>query len=229
MRSFMSALALAMLATAAVAQTNKPQVAPPTAAPSGDAVVGHYRFKSGLIMSVEKSGDALTVKYQGQPPQPLTASPDGKFSYAQGQAYLTFDLDPKGVAKTLHVYYDDNTLPAARIDAAVAKKAADDLELKVKNQTHDPACITTLKRLIEEVRAGKPDYSKMTLQTARATRMQLPILQQRFQEMGPVKDVQFKSVGPQGAEQFDVTFENGPSQWMIQCLSNGYVGNVGFR
>jgi hypothetical protein len=178
---------------------------------------------------VEKSGDALTVKQMGQQPQTMSASPDGKFSYAQGQAYLTFDLDPKGVAKTLHVHFDNNTLPATRITDAIAMKAADDLEAKVKNQTHDPACAATLKRVIEEVRAGKPDYSKMTLATAQATRQQLPMLQPRIQEMGAVKEVKFTAVGPIGAEQFDVVFEGGPSQWRIQCLSNGYVGAIGFR
>lgn len=74
------------------------------------------------------------------------------------------DLGPEGVAVTLHVHFDNNTLPAVRIDAAVAKRAADDFEAKIKNQTHDPA---------------------------QAMRQQLLMLEQRLRKMGAVKEAKF--------------------------------------
>jgi hypothetical protein len=204
-------------------------------APAAEEVLGHYRFESGLIMSVEKSRNVLTVRQLGQQPQTLSASPEGEFSYANGKFYLTFDLGPQGstkqdVAQTLHVHFDNNNLPAARIDAAVAKKAADDFETRIKNQTHDPACEQTLRRVIDEIRTGKPDYSKLMPAVAQAIRQQLPMLEPRLQKVGAVKDVKFKGVGrPTGREKFDVTFEGSRSEWRIQCLANGWIGNLDIR
>jgi hypothetical protein len=212
---------------ATAAEAAKPVAA--TGTPNLEALAGDYRFKSGLDMNVAKNGNTLLVKSTGQPPQILTASSEGKFNYAQIPAYITFDLDPKGVAKTLHFHYDDKSLPANRIDAALAKKASDALELKITNQTHDPACERTLRRLIEEGRAGTPDYSKMTLTLAQATKMQLPMIQSKFQQLGAVKEVKFTSVAPTGAEMFDVTFDSGTMQSMIFCLPNGFISGVGFR
>jgi hypothetical protein len=201
----------------------------PAATPPANAVVGDYRFQSGLIMTIEYAGAGVTVKSTGQPVQSLTASTDGHFSYAAIPAYITFDLDAKGVSKTLNFHYDERSLEAKRIDAATAKRASDALELKIKNQTHDPACEATLKRLVEEARGGKPDYSKMTLTLAQTTRMQLPMLQQRIVALGTIKEVKFTGVAPIGAETFDVAFENGATQWRIFCLPNGFISAVGFR
>jgi hypothetical protein len=227
MRRFLLAVCIGMTAAAAFAQTGPVKEA--AKVPSGDAILGHYQFKSGVVMSIERSGEVLTVESTGQQAQALTALANGQYSYASGQASLSFDLDSSGKGKTLHLHFDERTLPATRINDAAAKKVSDALELKIKNQTHDPACATTLKRLVEEIRIGKPDYSKMTLLLGQATRTQLPMMQSKFQELGALKDVNFISVGPMGAEQFDVAFEKGATQWRIFCLPNGYVGSAAFR
>src|SRR5687768_6294054 len=101
MRNSLLAAFAALATSIAVAQTAKP--------PSIDAVVGHYRFQSGLVMSVERTGDAVTVSSTGNPPQSLSITPDGKFAYASIPGYLTFDLDAAGKAKTLHFHYDEQS------------------------------------------------------------------------------------------------------------------------
>ncbi|HTE43208.1 MAG TPA: hypothetical protein VK629_20465 [Steroidobacteraceae bacterium] len=221
MQRLMLAALATLISTAAMAQAGK--------TPSLDAVVGHYRFQSGLIMKVEKNGEGLSVTSTGSTPQGVLPSPDGKFNYTQIAAYLTFDLDAAGKATTLNFHTDDKSLPAARLDEATAKKAADALAAKIKNQTADPTCATTLKRVVEELRAGKPDYSKMTPVFAQQTRTQLSAIQGAVQQLGALKDVKFTGVGPAGAEIFNVAFENGATEWRMFCLGNGYISSAGFR
>jgi hypothetical protein len=211
---------LFLIATVAAAQTKTPSV---------DAVVGHYRFQTGLIMTVEKNGTDLSVTSTGNPPQGVLAGPDGKFNYAQIPASLTFDLDATGKAKTLHFHFDDKDTPANRIDDATAKKAADALAAKIKNQTADPGCATTLKRFIEEIRTGKPDYTKLTPFFAQTVRTQSTHMQGMMQQLGAVKETKFTGVGPAGAEIFNVAFENGATEWRMFCLGNGYISGAGVR
>lgn len=194
-----------------------------------EAVVGYYRFKSGVDMKVYLDDGLLMVKSTGQPPQFLNGTADGRFNYPSIPGYLTFDLGADGKAKTLHFHYDDKSLAAQKIGEALAQKASDALALKIKNQTHDEKCTATLKRFVEEQRAGKPDYSKMTLTLGQAVRTQLPALQPRLQQWGALKEATFKGVNPAGAEAFDVAFENGTAQFLIFCIGDGYISGAGMR
>jgi hypothetical protein len=143
--------------------------------------------------------------------------------------YLTFDLDPTGAPTALHLHYEELSQSAARIDEATAGQDSDAWEVKIKNQTHSPECATSVKRLIDNVRAGEPDYSKMALGLVRATRQQLPFLQPKFNELGAVRDVTFVSVDQNGNEVLDVTFENGTNRWRVFCLGTDYLLSAGFR
>jgi len=197
--------------------------------PAVDAILGDYRFKSGAVITIARAGADVTSTSTGQMPQKIAPGADGRFNYASAPVSLAFGLDAKGKAKSVSLFYGDGSLEATRIDAATAKKIADGWEQKIKNQTHDPACMTTLKRMIEEARTGKPNYDKMMLVLQQATRQQLPMLQQRIQELGALKEAKFTSVMQNGAETFDVTFENGATQWMILCLPNGFISTAAFR
>jgi hypothetical protein len=196
--------------------------------PNPNALVGNYRFESGLLMKIEHSDGQFYAQTTGQPRQSLSAT-DGRLTYATIPAYLTFDMDNQGVARIIHFHFDDRSSTAKRIDAASAQKVADALALKIKDQRHDPACATTLRRLVEELRAGQPDYSKMTLSLARATRTQLPTIQANIRALGALQDVKFTSVDQSGNENFAVAFENGSTAWRLFCLPGGYVSSAAIR
>jgi hypothetical protein len=219
----MAGIAAMCLAVAAVAQTGVVKVASP------EAIVGYYRFASGQIVRIDNKDGKLSIASRSLATQSLTSSPDGRFSYLSSPFHLTFDLDPTGVPAVLHLHYEELSQTAARIDDATAKQDSDAWDLKIKNQTHSPECATAVKRLIDNVRAGEPDHSKMALGLVRATRQQLPLLQPKFNELGAVREVTFVSVDQSGNEILDVTFENGTNRWRVFCLENGYLLSAGFR
>ena len=223
MRRTLFVVVTTCIAIAATAQTA-------SNAPSIDDLVGHYRLDSGQVLTLENVNGKVVVKTRGLSQNVLTVTPEGHFNYPASSAYLTFGATTDGPTKSLQYHFEDRAYTAIRMDDAAFKADSDAWDLKIKNQTASPECAVSLKRLIDEIRAGEPDYSKLSPQLARTLRLQLQMLQSRFTTAGPTKDITFKSVNASGSEIFDVTFENGSTTtWMVQCLDNGHFGIAGVR
>ena len=77
--------------------------------------------------------------------------------------------------------------------------------------------------MIEDVRAGKPDYDSMSANLASATRQQLPQLQSSVVELGAIESLKFTGVGPGGADIYRVTFEKGSREYRIWVAPDGKV------
>ena len=78
----------------------------------------------------------------------------------------------------LHQNGRDQT--AKRLDDAEAKRIADAAAAaakRFKDQTAAPGSEAALRKMIEDLRVGKPDYDHMSAGLAAATRQQLPQLQ----------------------------------------------------
>lgn len=80
--------------------------------------------------------------------------------------------------------------------------------LKIRT-TALPGSEAAVRRNIEDLARGAPQYELMSKDLAQATRAQLPRLQADLSKLGPVKSVTFKYVGPAGLDVFDVTMANG--------------------
>jgi hypothetical protein len=64
----------------------------------------------------------------------------------------------------------------------------------LKDQTPAPGGEAALRRNIDEVRRGQPNYQLMSPPLAALTRQQLPQLQAILTQLGAVESVTFKSV-----------------------------------
>ena len=84
--------------------------------------------------------------------------------------------------------------------------------------------------MIEDVRAGKPDYDLMSAGLAAATRQQLPQLQSmRERSSAPCESMTFKGVGPAGADIYTVKFEKGSLEYRIWLAADGKVESANVR
>ena len=113
-----------------------------------------------------------------------------------------------------------------RIDAATAQQITNWTEEKVKSQSASPGTETALRRLIEGIITGSPNYDEMSALLAEATRQQLPNLQSGLVELGTVRSVTFLGVGAQGEDVYSVRHENGASHWRIALDSKGVISTA---
>ena len=84
---------------------------------------------------------------------------------------------------------------AKRLDDAEFKRIADAAAAaakRFKDQTAAPGSDAALRKMIEDLRLGKPDYDHMSTGLAAATRQQLPQLQSALTQLGAPAVVGFQ-------------------------------------
>ena len=72
-----------------------------------------------------------------------------------------------------------------------------------------------LRRNVDDLRRGQPDYANMSIGLANATRRQLPFLRRKMNELGPLESLTFKGIDPQGRDIYEAKFSNGSARWQI--------------
>ena len=95
-----------------------------------------------------------------------------------------------------------------------------------KNRTATPGSEAALRRLIQGLLTDKPNYSEMSPELAQAVRDQLPKLEAGMKQLGAVQSVEFRGVGSQGWDLYEVRQERGLSEWKIALGDNGIIAGA---
>jgi CubicO group peptidase (beta-lactamase class C family) len=95
--------------------------------------------------------------------------------------------------------------------------------------TAQPGVEAIVRRMLEGIARGEPDYDLMAQQMASVTREQLPALQSRLQELGPIRSITFLQAMPNGMDSFDVQLQNGAILFQILLDAEGRVTGAGLR
>jgi hypothetical protein len=89
-----------------------------------------------------------------------------------------------------------------------------------------------VRRMVEELVSGTPDYSRMSGPVAEVMRAQLPDLHKMFTELGAIQSVSFIKIDsgpdPRGADVYDVTLAKGAITYSIVLRPDGKVQTAGF-
>lgn len=107
---------------------------------------------------------------------------------------------------------------------------AADLQRRFDQRIPSPGTEASLRRYIESLETGTPNYNEMSPAMAAVVRRQLPAILQTIKKMGKFRSLTFKGVGYDGRDVYYVTFDNGLIEWRIAPLSaDGKVESRGFR
>lgn len=215
------------------------QVAPPKAhteisvdPKTYDKLIGSYQIVPGAVMTITREGDALFGQLSGQGKLQLFPEGERKFFVKVVDAQVTFDGDAQGKITQLVLHQNGRDQAFQRLDEAGVKRAADAAAAaakRYKDQTQMPGSDQVVRRVFEELRAGKPNYELMSPAFAEVTRNQLAALQSTIVQLGALQSLTFKGVAPQGADIFEVKFEHGLWECRISLDSDRKVVGMGFR
>jgi hypothetical protein len=87
--------------------------------------------------------------------------------------------------------------------------------------TEKPGVADIVKQAMAGLASGQLDYSTMSPGLADATRQQLPGIQKTMAELGELKSVTFREVGPGGMDVYDVKFANGGLIYRLAVSEDG--------
>jgi hypothetical protein len=230
----------ARIASSSATSAQETESPPPANNPSGqparqkivvaaatlDDYVGFYQFTDNAVYTVARDADHLLTRLTGQRDVPFHAQSPTEFFNDDVHAQITFVRGERGPATSVILHQGGASYPMQRIDAATAQQITSRIEEKVKSQSASPGTEAALRRLIEGIISGKPNYDEMSALLAEATRQQLPNLQSGLVELRAVQSVRFLGVGAQGEDVYSVRHENGASHWWIALDSKGTISTA---
>jgi hypothetical protein len=184
-------------------------------------------------MLVTLDGNQLMTRLGNQQQVPVFPESQTMFFAKVVDAQIEFAKpDAQGVPGQLILHQNGRDQPANRLSDAEFKQAtaaAEAAQKRFKDQTAAPGSEAAIRRMIEELRTGKPNYDLMGAGLANATRQQLPQLQSMVSGLGAVESVSFKGVGPAGADIYQVKFANGSLEYRVSLGSDGKVEGANVR
>jgi hypothetical protein len=89
-----------------------------------------------------------------------------------------------------------------------------------------PGSEDALRRYIDALGRGEPDYDRMTPEVAAETRGQLLLNQAILTRLGALRAMSFRGVSPLGSDIYTVHFANGSAEWRIGLVKQGRIGRV---
>jgi hypothetical protein len=95
--------------------------------------------------------------------------------------------------------------------------------------TAQPGSEAAIRRTVDELARSEPNYQMMSPNMQQVTRAQLPGLNKLITDMGVLKSVTFREVGPGGMDIYDVTFANGALIWSIALDEQGRTISAGIQ
>jgi CubicO group peptidase (beta-lactamase class C family) len=192
-----------------------------------DGYVGAYRLSPTTVQTITRNGNQLYAQLSGQDRLEIFPQSDHEFFVKEVDALLTFETGADGKATRVIQHQNGADYAESRLTDSEAKRIADNepvVAKKFKDQTQDPRTETALRRLLDQIRRGAPDYDQVSPEIAAVMRKQLPELQSTIKQRGAMQSLAFKGVGRRGSDIYDVKFENGAMEWRLILDTDGKIG-----
>ena len=204
-----------------------------------DRYVGIYRLNPNALLTMSRDGEKFYTQLTGQPKFEVFAESERRFFLKVVDAQLSFDVapgDPAGAATQVTLHQNGIDQVAKRLSESEVEHARDDMAARqadvakrFKDQTQSPGTEAAVRRAIQELQLGQPNYDPMSAQMAAITRQQLPQLKTAIAQFGALESVTFKGVGPGGADIYEVKFEHAATEWRVTLGPDGKTQGLNFR
>ncbi len=188
-----------------------------------DRYVGFYVRGANMVHAMTRDGARLFFHVPGYEPMEYFAASETDFSCKEGGETLTVVRDEQGQTLGLVRHFGKFSYTMPRIDASAARQIVADNKAKFQSQTPTPGSEAALRRMIDGVRAGKPNYDEMAPWFAELVKQTLYIYAPTYARWGAVQSIEFRHVDMNGGDVYEVRQEHGISTWTIFLDSNGHI------
>ena len=188
-----------------------------------DRYAGHYKLAAYSVLTVTREGSRLRslTAFGVAELVPLSET---EFFGSITQAHYTFLTDAQGTVTGLMSNQNGVEVTWPRIDDATRDEIKAKLTARIQSKAPVPGSDAALRRLREGLRNGAPNYDEMSPALAQLCRQQLSQLQMTARFLGATQSTEFKGVGSQGWDVYEVRCENGVVTWRIALTDGVIVG-----
>lgn len=195
-----------------------------------DKFVGYYRMDPATVFSVTRRADRYLIGVIGNTPDDVYPESANKF-FLKGlslPAQFSFTIDASRVTEmVLHQSGEEQHAP--RIADADGKAAEAKLARRIADNRPSPGTEQALRRQIDGLMSGHPDYGTMAPNLAAGTRQMLGELHAKIAAWGPVTSIKFAGVAKDGMDVFEVACRHKRSKWEIGPLTpDGKISSIFF-
>jgi len=194
-----------------------------------DGYVGFYQHTDNFVMTVTRDGNQLLARLTGQSPIPIYPESNTEFFVKVVDAHIRFITDARGRAVSLILHQNNRDMPMKRIDAATAQRIETKRAEKLKTQSPSPGTEAALRRFVDGLIGGKPNYGEMSSEVAEAIRNQMRELHSELAPLGSIHSIEFAAVGHRGEDIYIIKQEHGARHWRIMLDSRGMISTVLFN
>jgi DNA-binding transcriptional MerR regulator len=192
-----------------------------------DRFVGCYLRKPALgAPFISREGDVLVLHSPGRGALMLEQTGEADFALSHQDLVLSFEQVEDGIARQLVVWFPGMSIRLQRTNEAAARAANEVLAERVRAGRPMAGSADMLRRLLDGIRVGEPDYAGMSPEFADLVGDHLLPWQILGQYFGPVVSMEFIRVSPSGWDVFQVRHENDVQRYRIALGDDGKV--IGF-
>ena len=190
-----------------------------------DTYVGYYEVSAAFVLTVTREDNQLFVRGTGQPKGAIYPKSAGQFFSKLVNAQFDFQADAEGKVTALVLHQGGRDLRAPRIEAATARQLEDTIAQRFKDQKANPGSEAAIRRQIDELQRREPKFDEFTPDLAEIARPQMPHAEEAIAGLGALQSVEFKEVGPGGADVYRLKFEHGLIEWRIFLDADGKISS----
>ena len=197
-----------------------------------DAFVGTYQMAPHGTFTFTREGKRLLAQATGQGQVELFPESERVYFARVVDAVVTFQLDDQGRPSGVTLRQGGQDSDGKRLDDAAAKPIVEALAIVNKSYREQkplPGSEATLRKLIEDLAAGTPDYTRMSPELAGLTRATLAAIQQELSGLGPISALVFQRVNASGAAIYRVTWKQAAADAAILLGTDGTIDSASFE
>jgi len=188
-----------------------------------DTYVGYYELSASFVLTVTREDSQLFVRGTGQPKGAVYPKSAVEFFSKLADAHFTFQTDSQGKVTALVVHQNERDLRAPRIEATTARQLEDAVAQRFKDQKANPGSEVAIRRQIDELQRREPKFDEFTPELAEIARPQMPHAEEQVANLGALQSMEFKGVGPGGADIYRLKFAHGLIEWRIFLDADGKI------
>jgi CubicO group peptidase (beta-lactamase class C family) len=194
-----------------------------------DTFVGTYQMAPRGTFTFTREGKRLLAQATGQGQVELFPESEHVYFTKVVDTVITFQLDNQDRPTGVILRQGGHVFAGKRLDDAAAKPIAEALAIVNKSYREQkplPGSEATLRKLIDDLAAGTPDYTRMSPELAALTRENLAAIQKKLSGLGPISALVFQRVNADGAAIYRVTWKQAAADAGILLGTDGAVDSA---